>query len=56
MKTKQEIEKRLQEVEAHILNMDEACRASVTRDDEEIYAAARDIAIEQAEVLKWVLE
>jgi hypothetical protein len=55
MKTKKEIETKLQDVEAHILNMEEAARASEDKTDAEIYTAARDAAIEQAKVLKWVL-
>ena len=55
MKSKQEIETKLQDVEAHILNMEEAARASEDKKDEEIYTAARDAAIEQAKAIKWIL-
>ena len=56
MKTKEQIERKLQDVEAHILNMAEAACTAENKEDRIIYELAEQMAISQAEVLKWVLQ
>ena len=55
MKTEDEIKSKLQDVEAHILNMDEAERHAENKKDKEIYREAFIQATGQGQALKWVL-